>query len=396
VGLLRQAREAWEVPRDLLLRRYPPFVTGGPLPRGHVPVFVFHSLEKERFARQLAFLADNGYVTLGADQYLAVLEGRETAPERAVLLTFDDGRGSLWTVGGPLLRRHGMKGVVFLVPGRMESRPGPPAPTWDDVEAGRAEAAAVSARESGEGALLSWEETAALAGQGVFDFESHTQRHARVHVGPRVVDFLEPRRRHGYEAFDVPLLAAGPLGDEPPRDLLAPEAPLGTPLLESEPLTGERPRFYEDPALRARCVDAVAAGGGTLFFERPRWREELRALLPARVLGRHESPAQREAALTAELAEARRAIAEKTGRAVRLLCYPWHAWGPTARRLAEATGHAAAFCGKVAGTPITLPGGDRLAIARVGDDYVLLLPGRGRRSLLSVLGAKWRRRLAGA
>ena len=163
MGLLRQAREAWEVPRDLLLRRYPPFVTGGPLPRGHVPVFVFHSLEKERFAGQLAFLADNGYVTLGADQYLAILEGRESAPERAVLLTFDDGRGSLWTVGGPLLRRHGMRGVVFLVPGRMESRPGPPGPTWDDVESGRAEASVVQARESGEGALLSWEETAALA-----------------------------------------------------------------------------------------------------------------------------------------------------------------------------------------------------------------------------------------
>ena len=45
------------------------------------------------------------------------------------------------------------------------------------------------------------------------------------------------------------------------------------------------------------------------------------------------------------------------------------------------------------GTPVTLPGGDLLAIARVGDDYVELLPGRGRRSLAAVLAAKWRRRL---
>ena len=43
--LVRQIRESWEVPRDIVLRRYPPFVTGGPLPRGDVPVFVFHSLE---------------------------------------------------------------------------------------------------------------------------------------------------------------------------------------------------------------------------------------------------------------------------------------------------------------------------------------------------------------
>ena len=31
--LVHNVREAWEVPRDLLLDRYPPFVTGGALPR---------------------------------------------------------------------------------------------------------------------------------------------------------------------------------------------------------------------------------------------------------------------------------------------------------------------------------------------------------------------------
>ena len=36
--LVHQIRESWEVPRDIVLRRYPPFVTGGPLPRGDVPV----------------------------------------------------------------------------------------------------------------------------------------------------------------------------------------------------------------------------------------------------------------------------------------------------------------------------------------------------------------------
>jgi hypothetical protein len=119
-------------------------------------------------------------------------------------------------------------------------------------------------------------------------------------------------------------------------------------------------------------------------------------LLPPRIEGRVEDPAERVAALTAELDEARRAIAARTGRAARLLCYPWHAWGPTVRRLAAETGHAGAFCGKVKGTPLTLAGGDLLAIARVGDDYVELLPGRGRRSLLSIVLEKSRRRLAGA
>ena len=101
--LARTRGEAWEVPRDLLLGRYPAFVTGGGLPRGEVPVFVFHEAEPEAFARQLAHLADNGYVTLSADEYVGVLRGSAPAPERAVVLTFDDGRGSVWSVAAPLL-----------------------------------------------------------------------------------------------------------------------------------------------------------------------------------------------------------------------------------------------------------------------------------------------------
>ena len=149
----RSAREAWEVPRDLLLGRYPPFVTGGELPRGDVPVFVFHGAEPVSFSRKLAHLADNGYVTLSADEYVAVLRGQRSPEERAVVLTFDDGRGSVWSVAAPLLRRHGMKAVVFLVPGRIPSRPGTKEPTWDDVESGRADAATLLRREDGDGAL---------------------------------------------------------------------------------------------------------------------------------------------------------------------------------------------------------------------------------------------------
>ena len=385
--------EAWGVARDLLRGGYPPFVTGGELPRGDVPVFVFHSLEPARFGAQLAHLAGNGYRTLGADEYLAVLEGREAAPERAVVLTFDDGRGSLWTVGAPLLRRHGMKGIVFLVPGRTASRPGPFSPTWDDVEAGHASAQAVLAREGGAGALISWEEVEELARSGVFDFESHTQMHARIHVGPRVAGFLTPELRGGYAAFDVPLLAAEAA---PGRDLLPHEAPLGTPLLESAPRTSEALRFYEDPAVRERCVAAVAAAGGEAFFAKRDWGRRLRQLLPQRVAGRVESADDRERALRAELAGARGSIEAHTGRPVRLLCYPWHAWGPLSRRLAAETGYAAALCGKVEGTPITRAGGDLLAIARVGDDYVETLPGRGRKGVASILARKWRRRLGGS
>jgi len=390
-GWARQAREAWEVPRDLLLRRYPAFVTGGPLRRGEVPVFVFHSLEPVSFERKLRHLADNGYAALSADEYMDLLSERRPCREKAVLLTFDDGRGSLWTIGAPLLRRYGMRGVVFLVPGRMESRPGPLSPTWNDVATGQADAGQILAREAGPRALLSWEEVDALSHDGVFEFQSHTHRHARIHVAPRLAGFLAPGFRHGYAAMDVPLLASGG------RDLLPHEAPLGSPLLVSAPRTSEALRFHEDEAFRSRCVDAVAQAGGEAFFSRPGWERELRRLAAATaVRGRTETAAEREDAIRAELVRSKLAIEERTGRQVRHLCYPWHAWGPTARRLAAEAGYAAAYCGKLPGVPLTRPGGDPLAIVRIGEDYLELLPGGGRSSLTEVLRRKWTRRLGGA
>lgn len=387
----RSAREAWEVPRDLLLGRYPPFVTGGELPRGDVPVFVFHGAEPVSFSRRLAHLADNGYVALSADEHLAVLRGQREAPARAVVLTFDDGRGSVWSVAAPLLRKHGMKAVVFLVPGRIRSRPGPMSPTWEDVEAGRAEEAAVLHREDGEGALLSWEEAEALARTGLFDFQSHTLRHARVHTGPSLAGFVTPRSRRGYDAFDQPLLR------DADRDLMGEDAPLGAPLLRSAPRTSEETRFFEAPEVRAACVADVEESGGEGFFLRSDWEARLRRVFGrARVRGRLETADERVEAVRSELADSRRLIEERTGRRVRHLCYPWHAAGPTARRLAVETGYETAFCGKVPGTPITRPGGDPRSIARIGEDYVELVPGRGRATLTEVLRLKWTRRFGGA
>ena len=389
--LARHVREAWEVPRDLLRGRYPSFVTGGDLPRGEVPVFVFHGAEPASFGRKVAHLADNGYVTLSADEYLAHVRGEREAPERAVVLTFDDGRGSVWSVAAPLLARHGMKATVFLVPGRIVSRPGPPAPTWTDVEAGRTVAASVLGREEGEGALLSWEEVEALAATGLFEFQSHTLRHARVHTGPHLAGFVTPRSRRGYHAFDQPLLLEGD------RDLVGPEAPLGAPLFRSAPRTSDEARFFEDPTVRESCVATVADGGGEGFFLRSDWEPRLRrAFGRPRLSGRLETPEEREREIRRELSEARRLVEEHTGRPVRHLCYPWHAAGRVARRLAVETGHETAFCGKVPGPPITPVGGDPRAIARIGEDYVELLPGRDRATLAEVLRAKWARRFGGA
>lgn len=389
--LIGQAGEMWEVPRDLLLGRYPEFITGGPLPQGHVPVFCFHGAEPESFTRKLQYLSDNGYATLSASEYFQHLMGTRHVPQRSVVLTFDDGRCSVRTVAEPLMRRYGMKAVVFLIPARMVSRPGPLPPTRDDASGKRDATVNVLDREKGDDPFLTWEEVDALAQTGLFDFQSHTLSHGRVHTGPQVVDFMHPALRRGFAPLDVPLIR------DDGGDLLGPRVPLGAPLFRSAPRASEALRYFEDPDVRAACVRAVAAEGGDVFFTKNGWRRSLKALLNGRSLGgRYETPEERAMAIRDELRLAKSLIEERTGQEVVHLCYPWHVAGPTARRIARETGHRTSFCGKVPGVPITLPGGDLQAIARIGEDYVELLPGRGRGNLGSILKMKWQRRVAAA
>lgn len=388
--LKRHAEAAIEVPRDLLLGRYPDFVTGGPLPRGHVPVFVFHKLHPDTFGRQVRYLADNGYVTLSVDEYFQFLVGGRPAPEKGVVLTFDDGWSSVRSVGLPLLRRHGMKGVVFVVPGRTRSRPGPLPPTWEDVREGSARGEGVLARDEGDDGFLSWEEIGDLSRSGHFDFQSHSLSHARVHVAANLAGFLTPAARRGYGPLDVPLVRQGD------TDLFAASIPLGTPLLRSQPRLSESLRFYEDAALREACVARVAEEGEG-FFYRKGWDKELRRLVNGSHLrGRFETAEERETAIRRELQESKRLLEERLGKPAHHICYPWHVAGPTARRVAREVGYRTAFCGKVKGSPLTLAGGDPHAIARIGEDYVELLPGRGRTDLTTILRRKLGRRLGAA
>ncbi len=140
----------------------------------------------------------------------------------------------------------------------------------------------------------------------------------------------------------------------------------------------------------------VAEEGGEAIFYWKDWERRLRRVFDReKVQGRLETPEQRAAAIRAELVDAKGKIEQRTGREVIHLCYPWHTAGPTARRLAREIGYRTAFRGKVSGAPVTRPGDDPHAIARISEDYLELLPGRGRLTLSTILSRKWSRRLKG-
>lgn len=69
-----------------------------------------------RFAEQMDYLHRSGYTTLSLDDYLAVRSGRFPLPVRPVVITFDDGYLSNYTLAYPALKGHGQKATIFVAP----------------------------------------------------------------------------------------------------------------------------------------------------------------------------------------------------------------------------------------------------------------------------------------
>lgn len=375
-----------------LSRGYPEFVGRdvGSLPAGDVPVFTFHTIEPEPFEAQLRHLERNGYRTIDADALLRHLTGDVPAPERAVLLTIDDGRKSVWTYGFPLLRRYGFTATVFLIPGYVPEGHDV-APNLDDLWAGRVPATALGVRDP---LLLNWQEIRTMHESGVIDFQSHTRFHHRVPVADRLQGFLSPRHRAA--PFDLPipagcearLLAAGPAGS------------YGLPLFRAASLMRVQQRFRPEPGVLEACMARVRREGGAIYFASRHAGRDLRETYAEAVArhgpGRFDTPGEIEAAVREDLQHSRAMIeAALPGKTCRHLCFPYTEGSSSAVALSREAGFASNFWGIVPGRRGNRVGDDPFAIARLKGDFVCRLPGTGRRSLAATLMAKIHRRLVG-
>jgi peptidoglycan/xylan/chitin deacetylase (PgdA/CDA1 family) len=95
-----------------------------------VPILVYHSVMPHHpgqtaeqrvldvsdsvFTAQLRYLVDNGYHVVSFAALVDALEGRDTLPKHAVVLTFDDGWENQYHHAFPILRRFGMTATFFV------------------------------------------------------------------------------------------------------------------------------------------------------------------------------------------------------------------------------------------------------------------------------------------
>jgi peptidoglycan/xylan/chitin deacetylase (PgdA/CDA1 family) len=73
------------------------------------------AISEEAFEAQLDYLRKHDYCSLSLEQAIDDIDGRQAAPPRSVLLTFDDGYADIARTALPLLRHYDMRATLFVI-----------------------------------------------------------------------------------------------------------------------------------------------------------------------------------------------------------------------------------------------------------------------------------------
>lgn len=66
------------------------------------------------FDEQMMYLAQEGYTTISLEDFIACRQGKKALPRKPIVLTFDDGFMSNYTLAFPILRKYGMTATIFM------------------------------------------------------------------------------------------------------------------------------------------------------------------------------------------------------------------------------------------------------------------------------------------
>ena len=110
------------------------------------------------FVRQIDWLRNNGYHFVGVNELLADKTGRRPLPDKAVLITFDDGYRSVYDNAWPLLKMLRIPCVVAVVG------------TWEEDQ-GKVN---FDGHDIPRDKLMSWVQLRALSDSGLVEIASHS------------------------------------------------------------------------------------------------------------------------------------------------------------------------------------------------------------------------------
>jgi hypothetical protein len=262
---------------------------------------------------------ENNYKTISSDNYYEFLCGRKTIDANSVMLTFDDGLGSLWSVAYPILKKYGLNATCFLVPGVMKKDVNY-LPNLDDYWTGKASLDEINTRETVE-TFCSWEEVNIMRKSGVFDFQSHSYDHHSIFKSHQLVDFMNPNMDDSFLTGSF-----NPIINDGNSEIVPDKLDLGYPIYKWGANLGETKRFIENNSIAMKCVEYVSANGGKRFFEKDNWKETLKKyynelVSETGIAGKYQSKEERFDDLLKDLSDSKNIIEKETGSEVKHLCF---------------------------------------------------------------------------
>lgn len=108
--------------------------------------YSYQKIEKDIFEEQMRYLQKNGY------QSLFFSELKESLPEKAVVVSFDDGFRSVYENAAPIMEKYGIRGNVYLPTAYIDNDP----------------------------KFMTWEQAQKLHNAGTFQMQAHTHDHVDV------------------------------------------------------------------------------------------------------------------------------------------------------------------------------------------------------------------------
>lgn len=101
--------------------------------------------------QQLTYLETHNFHVITLDDLYDALQNGKTLPENPIILTFDDGYRTFYTNAFPLLKKHNMKAINFVI-----------------------------TQGVGASAYLTWDEILEMDRSGLIQFGAHTRHHANL------------------------------------------------------------------------------------------------------------------------------------------------------------------------------------------------------------------------
>lgn len=109
------------------------------------------SVTPDKFEAQMDYLSKNGYTPITLDTLYGIYNKQASAPNKPVVLTFDDGYIDFYTTVYPILRRFNFHAVGFIPTGLI-----------------------------GGGYYMNWSQIKEIALSGLVTFEAHSVTHANL------------------------------------------------------------------------------------------------------------------------------------------------------------------------------------------------------------------------